>query len=93
MPNTESVTYYWPGISSLTADGTLVMRATGYDGDCRWTGEHRVTRDDPDYRMWCRFSESFSASPPLLPFVSSEQLDAIREEFLRENPPDATPTT
>ena len=86
MPEAESITFYWPGMSSFADDGTLVMRATGSDGDWRWTGEHRVPSDDPDYRMWCRFAQAFHASPPLLPFVSSHQLPAIRAEFQRENP-------
>lgn len=89
MPEAESITFYWPGMSAFADDGALVMRATGTEGDCRWTGEHRVPHNDPDYRMWCRFAEAFRVSPPLLPFVSSEQLPAIRAEFQRENP-DAT---
>ena len=86
MPEAASITYYWPGVSSFATDGALVMRATGYDDGWRWTGERRVPPSDPDYRLWCRFAESFRDSPPSIPFVSSEELPAIRAEFLRENP-------
>jgi hypothetical protein len=57
------------------------MHTTGWKGDWRWSGEHRVPPDDPDYRMWCRFAEAFRASPPLFPFVSSDQLPAVRADF------------
>ena len=78
------VTFFWPAMSSFADDGALIMRATGYEADCHWTGQHRVAPDNPDFALWCLFREAFHASPPLLPFVSNLQLPAIREEWQRE---------
>lgn len=78
------VTFYWPGTSSFRADGTLVMRATGYEGDRHWTGEHVVAPDDQDYAMWCSFRTAFRTSPPTLAIITSEALEYIRETFRAE---------
>jgi hypothetical protein len=50
MPD-EDTTFFYPGVSSFEPDGTLVMRATGFEGDWRWSGNHRVAPDDADYKF------------------------------------------
>ena len=82
MPN--EVTFYHPGNSWFENDGTLVMGVSNYDDESHSSGVQRFRPDDPDYEMWCSFAESFKAKPRSIPFVSSEQLEAIREEFKRE---------
>ena len=82
MPN--EVIFYHPGMSGFENDGTLVMRVSSYDDQWHSTGVQRFKPDDPDYEMWCCFAQSFKANPPSIPFVSSEQLEAIREEVKRE---------
>jgi hypothetical protein len=82
MPN--DVTFYHPGNSWFENDGTLVMGVSTYDDQWHSTGVRHFRPDDPDYEMWCCFTQSLKASPPSIPFVSGEQLEAIREEFRRE---------
>lgn len=86
MSEAYSVTFYWPGVSTVAKDGTLTMRVTGDDGGWRWSGERRIEPNDPDYPMWRRYAEAFRTNPPAIPFISSEQLPALRSEFKRENP-------
>jgi hypothetical protein len=48
------ITFYWPSVSGVAEDGTIVMRATGYTagGAEHWTGAHKVKPDSPDYSFW-----------------------------------------
>ena len=74
--------YYYPGVSRFEADGTLIMRATGFDGDIRWTGSHSVSPADPEYAYWCWLREGFrAASPEATPFCNDADLRWAREEF------------
>jgi hypothetical protein len=82
----ETTTFFYPAMSSFEPDGALVIRASGYDSGSHWSGQHCVATDDPDFALWCSFRTAFRASSPSVPFVSSEQLPAIRAEFLREHP-------
>ena len=91
MPD-ETTIFFYPAMSSFEQDGSLVMRASDYDSESHWSGTHRVATDDPDFALWCSFREAFRASPPSIPFVSSEQLPAIRAEYAREHPV-STPST
>jgi len=79
------VTFFHPGSSWFEADGTLVMGVSRYSSSWRESGVDRFAPDHPDYRMWCSFANAFKASPPSIPFISSEQLDAIREEWRCEH--------
>jgi len=82
--DTASVIFYFPGMSSFTDNGTLVMRATGYENDCHWTGERRFATDDEDYEMWCSFRESFIANSQKTALVSGKQLPEIRALYQKE---------
>ena len=85
MPD-ETTTFFYPAMSSFEPDGSLVMHISGYDIESHWSGVHRVATDDPDFVLWCSFRETFRASPPSIPFISSKQLPAIRAEYAREHP-------
>ena len=83
-PEDTSTIFYYPGMSSFQPDGTLVMRASGYEGDCHWSGEHRVPPDDPDYKFWCWLREGFrAASRGATPFLSRAEFPMARKEFRR----------
>ena len=82
-----SVTYYRPGASCFQADGSLVMRASGWEGDIHWSGEHRVAPDDLDFALWCWLREGFrAASPGAQSYCTEGDLPFAREEYRRQHP-------
>ena len=90
MPQEEPTVFYYPGMSSFTSDGALVMRASGYEADCHWSGQHRVAPDHPDFALWCWLREGFrSASCGATPFCTEADLPMARQEYQRQH---ATPT-
>ena len=77
----EESIYYWPEWRSIRDDGTIVMKARGYDQfGAHWTGWAEFTPDDPDFGLWTwiltragRFDE----------IISGKLLETIREEYRR----------
>ena len=82
----DETVFFYPGTSSFAPDGALLIRASGYTSTTHWSGQRRVATDDPDFELWYSLRTAFRASPPTPPYVSSEQLPAIRAEFRREHP-------
>jgi hypothetical protein len=40
--DTSPVTFYWPDVACIMDDGTVAIKATGYDEEgAHWTGERR----------------------------------------------------
>jgi hypothetical protein len=82
MTDSKHITFYYPGASSVQSDGSIMMRATGWEGDEHWTGAHRVKADAPDFAFW-QWLISQKQRWVGLRFVSSEDLPKIREEYER----------
>jgi len=77
----EETIFYWRRWRDVREDGTIVMKARGYDRlGAHWTGWITITCDDEDFALWSwllaredRFDE----------IISGEDLEAIREEYHR----------
>lgn len=77
----EESIYYWWEWRDVLDDGTIVMKARGYDQfGAHWTGWAKIAPDDPDFGLWTwilardnRFNR----------IISGEDLEAIREEYQR----------
>ncbi len=78
IADTEPVTFYWPRMSEIASDGTITMRATGYNKEGHWTGVCRFPPDVSDYRFWCWVIEHRNRWPD---FFSDRDLPRLREEF------------
>jgi hypothetical protein len=76
--DTEPITFYWPTMSKIAPDGTITMRATGYDEGSHWTGVRHFTRDTSDYQFWSWVVKHRSRWPQ---FFSDRDLPRLREEF------------
>ena len=86
MSQEAALVFYYPGVSSFEPDGTLVMRASGYEGDIHWSGQHRVTPDDPDFALWCWLREGFrNASRGAQSCCTQADLPMAREEYRRQH--------
>lgn len=46
------VCWCWPTCRHVAADGTLDIKASGWQGNTHWTGWREVKPDDPDYAFW-----------------------------------------
>ena len=80
MPEPQTITFYYPAMHELRADGTIVMRATGHEGGWRWTGERSFSPDASDYDFWrwvIAQRERWSATQ----FFSGEELPSIQHEY------------
>jgi hypothetical protein len=74
------LTFYYPGMHELRADGTIIMHATGYQGDWRWTGVRSFSPDSPDYDFWqwvVAQPERWSGAS----FFSSDDLARLQQEY------------
>ena len=76
----ETVTFYYPGMHEVHSDGTIAMRATGHDGDWRWSGERTFSPDAGDYDFW-RWVISQRERWAATPFFSSDDLPRILQEY------------
>src|SRR5262249_59324050 len=47
-----AITWYWPDWSRFDSDGTLHVKASGYQGDSHWTGENVFIPEQPEYGFW-----------------------------------------
>jgi hypothetical protein len=75
------ITFYWREWGRYREDGTLEMKASGYDGEgAHWTGHVEIPRHHADYRLWKWILEQ---SGRFKDHISCRDLEVIREEFLR----------
>jgi hypothetical protein len=82
MPDSKDITFYYPGASSVERDGSIIMRATGWEGTEHWTGAHKVKADAPDIGFW-QWMVSQKERWRGLQFVSSDDLPNFRDEYER----------
>jgi hypothetical protein len=79
------VTFYYPAMHELRPDGTIVLRATGYEGDWRWTGVRSFSPDSQDYGFWrWAITQSRWAGAS---FFSSDDLPALKSEYSKSKEP------
>jgi len=78
IADTNPITFYWPTMSEVALDGTITMRATGYDEEAHWTGVRHFAPDTSDYLFWRWVVEHRSRWPQ---FFSDRDLPKLREEF------------
>ena len=82
MPEFEPSTFYWTKYCGFCDDGTLEMKATGYeqeDGDlAHWTGYIEIPPDHQDYLFWNWVIQQKGRFKSLL---SDEDVVAIRREY------------
>jgi hypothetical protein len=71
----NAITWYWPDWHSIDADGTLRVKASGYDGDSHWSGEQTITPAESDYEFW----RWLVAQKEYHRLVEDSELSAIRE--------------
>ena len=67
-------------MDDLRADGTIVMRATGYEGSWHWTVARSFSPDAADYGFW-RWVVAQRDRWTTPPFLSSDDLSVIRREY------------
>jgi hypothetical protein len=82
MSDSKHITFYYPGVFQVQPDGSIFMRATGWEGDEHWTGQHKVKADAPDFRFW-QWVVSQRQRWTSLQFISSDDLPKIRDEYER----------
>jgi len=46
------VCWCWPTWRHVAPDGTLDIKASGWEGNTHWTGSREIKPDDPDYAFW-----------------------------------------
>ena len=49
----SDTTWYWIGRHTFGDDGTLVIKTSGWNSECRWNGAADFAPTDPDYDFWC----------------------------------------
>ena len=76
----ETVTFYYPSMHEIRADGTIAMHATGHEGGWRWTGERTFSPDAADYEFW-RWVISQRERWADASFFSSDDLPSIQQEY------------
>lgn len=79
--DTESpdTTWYWIGWHSFDDDGTLVIKTSGWDSECRWNGAADFAPTDPDYDFWCWVV----SIPQYNEMIDSEQIPKLRRIWNR----------
>jgi hypothetical protein len=75
----NAITWYWPGWHSVDADGTLHVKASGWQGDSHWTGEQAFSPAEPEYDFW----RWLVAQKEYHRNVEESELPAIEEEWSR----------
>jgi Type II secretion system (T2SS), protein E, N-terminal domain len=78
----EESIYYWREWRNVLDDGTIVMKARGYDQfGAHWTGWAEITPDGPDFGLWTWI---LAREDRFDKIISGKDLEAIREEYRRE---------
>jgi hypothetical protein len=77
----EESIYYWREWRAMQDDGTIIMKARGYDQfGSHWTGWVEIAPDGPDFGLWTWILSQEDRFPAI---ISGEALEAIREEYQR----------
>ena len=77
----EGSIYYWREWRNILDDGTIVMKARGYDrSGAHWTGWAEIAPDDPDFGLWTWILTRRDLFEEI---ISGKALEAIREEYQR----------
>ena len=75
----DAITWYWPDWHSVDSDGTLHVKASGYQGGSHWTGDRAISPAEPEYDFW----RWVVAQKEYHRLVEESELPAIREEWSR----------
>jgi hypothetical protein len=81
----DGITWYWPDWHGVDSDGTLHVKASGWQGGSHWTGEIAIGTEKPEYTFW----RWFVGQKEYHRLVEETELPAIREEWLRRTSRDA----
>ena len=65
-------------MSSISEDGTISMRSTGWEDECHWTGVHESKPSDPDHGFW-KFV--ISIKERYEHFFDEKELEKLKEEY------------
>ena len=65
---------------SIDADGTLYVKASGWEGHAHWNGQHKISPTDPDYAFW-RWLVSQKEYHRL---IKESELAVAREHWVRQ---------
>jgi hypothetical protein len=77
----EEAIYYWREWRELQDDGTIIMKASGYDQfGAHWTGWVEIAPDGPDFGLWTWILSQEDRFPEI---TSGEAVEATREEHHR----------
>lgn len=75
----EGSLYYWREWRDILDDGTIVMKARGYDQfGAHWTGWAEIAPGDPDFGLWTWI---LARGDRFDKIISGKALEAIREEY------------
>jgi hypothetical protein len=76
----DAIVWHWPHWHSLDTDGTLHVKASGWQGGDHWTGEQAIGRAEPEYDFW----RWLVAQREYHRLVEESELPAIREQWSRQ---------
>jgi hypothetical protein len=76
----DAISWYRPHWHGLDTDGTLHVKASGWQGGSHWTGELAIKPAQPDYKFW----RWLVAQKEYHRLVEESELPAIREQWLRQ---------
>lgn len=74
------VTFYHPSMYCVKKDGTIIIRVTGWENECHWTGEECFSPDAPDYPFW-EWLVSWRGRWTAESIISSHDLGTFRQEY------------
>lgn len=85
----DGITWYRPGYHGFDDDGTLYIKASGYEGRgayfSHWTGEFEISPTQPDYDFWCWFVDQKQYRR----LVKETELPDIKDRWARSMKPGA----
>lgn len=75
----DAIAWVWPHWHNVDVDGTLHVKASGWQGDTHWTGERAISPTEAEYDFW----RWLVAQKECHRLIEETELPAIREEWAR----------
>jgi hypothetical protein len=75
----DDIIWYWPEWHSVDSDGTLHVKASGWQGGSHWSGETAISPEKTEYEFW----RWFVTQKEYHRLVEKHELPIIREEWVR----------